>query len=107
MQGKMAIIGDGDAVLAFSAVGIDTFPISCAEDGAELIKTLAKSYKIIFVTESVAEVNDEIIKRYLSQPYPIILPIPSEEKENSYGMQTLRSAMEKALGVDILFGKDN
>ncbi len=107
MQGKMAIIGDGDAVLAFSAVGIDTFPISHAQEGAELIKTLAKTYKIIFVTESVAEVNDEIIKRYISQPYPIILPIPSDNLDSSYGMNILKSAMEKALGVDILFGKDN
>ena len=107
MQGKMAIIGDGDAVLAFSAVGIDTYPISKAEDGAELIKSLAKTHKIIFVTESVAQKNDEIIKRYLAQPYPIILPIPSNESDGGYGMQTIKTAMEKALGVDILFNKDN
>ena len=34
MQGKMAIIGDGDSVLIFSAVGIDPYPVQHSSDGA-------------------------------------------------------------------------
>lgn len=106
MKGKMAIIGDGDGVLAFSAVGIDAYPVNNYEEAGELVKTLAKSYAIIFVTDVIAKEIDEIINRYVTSTYPIIIPLPSKEGSNGYGMDRIKQAMEKALGVDILFNND-
>ena len=54
MNGKMAIIGDGDGVTVFSSVGIVPFPVKGAEEAASTLKKLAKEYKIIFVTDDVA-----------------------------------------------------
>ena len=106
MKGKMAIIGDGDSVLAFSAVGIDAFSVTNIEDADEILKKLAKEYRIIFITDIIAKQIDETIKKYLTSPYPIILSVPSKDGSNGYGMDGLKKAMEKALGVDILFNKE-
>ncbi len=107
MQGKMAIIGDGDSILAFKSVGIEAFSVVNHEEAEKLIKTLAKDYKIIFITERLAKESDETIKKYAETPYPIILPVPDKKGSDGYGMENLKRAMDKALGVDILFnGKD-
>jgi V/A-type H+-transporting ATPase subunit F len=107
MKGKMAIIGDGDGVIAFTAGGIDAYPVTSPEKAGETLKKLAKEYSIIFITDVLAEKIDEIISRYVSVPYPIIIPVPSKSGSNGYGMQTLKTAMDKALGVDILFGNND
>ena len=106
MQGKMAVIGDGDSVLVFSSVGIDAFPVKDGKDAEARLISLAKRYKIIFITEALAKENDEIIKRYLAKPYPIIIPLPSGSGESGYGESLIKSAMEKALGIDILYNKN-
>ncbi len=107
MKGKMAIIGDGDSVLAFSAVGVDAYPVTDADNASETLKKLAKTYGIIFITDVVAKQIDETIKRYLTSAYPIILSVPSKSGSNGYGIEGLKRAMEKALGVDILFNDNN
>ena len=97
----MAIIGDGDSILAFKAVGVEAFPVKDVKDAESTLKKLVKDYKIIFVTENIAIGLDAIIKRYLSEPYPIIIPVPGEEGTNGYGLNGIKRAMDKALGVDI------
>ena len=101
MQDKMAIIGDGDSILAFKAVGVDAFPVKDVKDAEDRLKLLTKEYKIIFVTEDLAVGLDPIIKRYLSEPYPIIISVPGSKGSNGYGMEGIKRAMDKALGVDI------
>ena len=103
----MAIIGDGDSVLAFTAGGVDAFSADSAEKAENLIKKLAKEYQVIFITDVLAKQVDEVIKRYNSLTFPIILSIPSKDGSNGYGMDGIKKAMEKALGVDILFNTDN
>ena len=107
MKGKMAIIGDGDSVLAFSAVGIDAYPVKSEEGADKTIKELASKYKIIFVTEKVAKQNEKRIAEYANVPYPIILPVPSGAKGGEqFGMQGIYNAMEKALGINIFAQED-
>lgn len=105
MKGKMAIIGDGDSVLAFSAVGIDAYPVSSNEEASETLKKLAKKYGIIFITDVIAKQIDDTVKRYQTSAYPIVLSVPSKSGSNGYGMENIKKAMEKALGVDILFNE--
>lgn len=107
MKGKMAIIGDGDSVLAFSAGGVDAYSAPNEEVAEKLIKKLAKEYQIIFITDVLAAKVDEVIKRYVTSTYPIILSVPSKDGSNGYGMEGVKRAMDKALGVDILFNIEN
>ena len=107
MKGKMAIIGDGDSALAFTAGGVNAYSVSNAEEARVLLKKLVKQYQIIFITDIIAKEIDDMIKKYLSKPYPVILSVPSKAGSNGYGMEGLKASMDKALGVDILFNKDS
>ncbi len=106
MKGKMAIIGDGDSALAFVAGGVDAYSATDAESAEKLIKKLAKQYQIIFITDVLASKVDEIIQRYTSSTYPIILPVPSKDGSSGYGVEKIKKAMDRALGVDILFNNE-
>ncbi len=107
MKGKMAIIGSDDSVFAFKAVGVDAFSAFTSESAELLLKKIAKEYQIIFITDVLAKGMDEIINRYLNVAYPVIISVPSKNGSNGFGMETVKRTMEKALGVDILFNKDN
>ena len=102
MKGKMAIVGNGDGIMVFKAAGVDTFPAEDEKKAREIIRKIAKEYQIIFLMEELARSLTEFLKRFDEEPYPIVLSIPSGNSEG-YGMEVLKTAMEKALGVDILF----
>lgn len=105
MTGKMAIIGNGESVLAFKAGGVDAFTAQNAEEARTVLRRLAKDYAVIFITDSFCRELSAYLKRFNESAYPIIVPIP--DGEGDYGMEMLRSAMERALGVDILFGRED
>lgn len=105
MNGKMAIVGDGDSILVFKAAGVSTFPAEDEKRAREIIKSIAKDYKIIFLTEELSRSLSEFLKRFDEEAYPVILSIPSKNGSSGYGAEMLKSAMERALGVDILFNK--
>lgn len=102
MKGKIAIIGDGDSVLAFKAGGVDAYGVDHVEKARDLVKKLAKDYAIIFITDTLAKEIDDVVRRYVNMPYPIIIPVPSGAGSNGYGESCIRREMERALGVDIL-----
>lgn len=102
MNKKMAILGEGDSVLAFKAGGVDAYYASDREEAKDLLRKLAKEYGVIFITESLAASMDDLLKKFNAQPYPVIVPLPSDDG-SGYAQSKLRERMEKALGVDILF----
>ena len=100
MKGRMAIIGDGDGALVFRSAGMDAY---AAEDGADakrLLRTLAKEYQVIFVTDVFAAEMEEEIAAYAGQAYPIVTTIPSVRGGNGYGAEMLKKQSERALGMD-------
>ena len=101
--GKLAIIGDGDSITVFKAAGVGAFPAESADKAREIIRRIAKDYQVIFLTEELARALKDFIKRFDEAPYPVILVIPSKNGSMGYGTEQLKSAMERALGVDILF----
>lgn len=105
MTGKMAIIGSGDNILAFKAGGVDAFTVSSPEKARETLRKLAKEYAVIFITDSFCRELSAYLKRFNETAYPIIIPVP--DGEGDLGMELLRSAMVSALGVDILFGRED
>ncbi|MDE6597956.1 MAG: V-type ATP synthase subunit F [Clostridia bacterium] len=103
MTGKMAIVGDGDSITVFKAAGVDSFPAENEAKAKEVLRRVAKDYQIIFLTEELARPLSEFLKRFDEEPYPVVLSIPSKNGSTGYGDEMLKSAMERALGVDILF----
>ncbi|MBR1867010.1 MAG: V-type ATP synthase subunit F [Clostridia bacterium] len=106
MQGKTAIIGNGDGVLAFKAGGVDAYSAPDAVKARELLRKLAKTYKVIFITDDLAKELNDLILRMNEQAYPVVVPVPSEKGSNGYAVERMKEQMERALGVDILFGRE-
>lgn len=102
MNGKMAIVGNGDEIMVFKAAGVSTFPAEDEKKAREILRKIAKEYQIIFLTENLARSLQAFLKRFDEEPYPVVLSIPSGDS-SGYGMEVLKNAMERALGVDILF----
>ena len=105
MTGKTAIVGNGDGIMVFKAAGVDTYPAENEKKAREVLRKIAKEYQIIFLTEDLARPLTEFLQRFDETPYPVVLSIPSGQSDG-YGMEVLKTAMERALGVDILFNKD-
>lgn len=102
MEGKMAIVGDGDSIMVFQAAGVSAFAAEDEKKAKEILRQIAKDYRIIFLTEELARALGEFLKRFDEEPYPVILSIPSRNGSTGYGEELLKNAMERALGVDIL-----
>ncbi len=103
MKGKIAIVGDGDSITVFKAAGVATFPAETEAKARDILRKIAREYKIIFLTEELARPLTEFLKRFDEEVYPVVLSIPSKSGSTGYGAEVLKSAMERALGVDILF----
>ncbi len=106
MIGKTAIVGNGDGITVFKAAGVATFPAEDEKKAREILRKIAKEYQIIFLTEDLARPLTEFLKRFDEEPYPVVVSIPSSNGSDGYGIEILKNAMERALGVDILFNKD-
>ena len=106
-EDKIAVLGDKDSILAFKAVGVEVFPVNEETEARETLKKLARKYSVIFVTEDIAIKINDVIERYKARPYPAVIPIPSSSGSNGYGMDSIHKNVEKAIGADILFGKED
>lgn len=106
-QGKMAAVGERDAVLAFGAMGMAVRPTEDAQSTAAAVRALAKEgIAVIFITEEAASGIPETIARYQTEPTPAIIPIPGTRGASGLGIKRLRANVEKAIGADILYEKE-
>lgn len=103
VEGKLAMVGDGDSITVFKAAGVATFAAGDETQARDIIRRIAKDYQVIFLIEEFAKPLKDFLKRFDEQPYPVVVSIPSKKGSTGYGTEQLKSAMERALGVDILF----
>ena len=96
-------LGDKDSILGFMALGVDTFPIYDEEEARRTVDSIAReNYGIIFITEQVASLIPETIKRYDDKIIPAVILIPSNQGTLNIGMDKINSNVEKAVGINIL-----
>lgn len=108
MYNRIGVIGDKDSVLAFKAVGVEVFDATSAEEARELILELSKlDFAVLFITEDLACQIQDTLTKAKSKPYPAIVPIPSGSGSTGFGMYGLKKDVEKAIGTDILFNKED
>ena len=102
---KIGIIGERESVLGFMAIGFTVREADSLEKAAEELHALAKSgeYAIIYITESYAAALEAETARYKDSPLPAIITLPGREGSRGYGMAAIKTAVEKAVGADILF----
>ncbi len=105
---KVGIIGDRDSVLGFLALGFAVHEVQSAEEAEDMLRTLVKSgeYASIFITEDIAVAIEEERAKYKDMPLPAITVIPGSNGGHGYGMASIKSAVERAVGADILFKEE-
>jgi len=85
VQNKIAVVGDKDAVLGFKAVGVEVFDATTTEQANKLVKELSKqNYAVVFLAESLAEQIPETLAKLKTQPFPAIVPIPTERQKQRF-----------------------
>lgn len=100
---KIAVLGDRDSVLGFKALGLDVYPVAGPEEGHETLHRLAReNYAIIYMTEQLAAKLTTDIARYKDALTPAIILIPGKEGPLGIGMANIKTAVERAVGADIL-----
>ena len=97
---RIAVIGDWESVMGFRALGLDTYPVTSAE---ETVKELAKTdCAVIYLTEQLAKDMDDLLSRYKDMLRPAIILIPGREGSLGIGKSNIQRAIERAVGADIL-----
>ena len=105
---KIAVLGDRDSIYGFATLGLDTFPVSTAEEGAKVLKELAaKDYAVIYITEHLQTQIPQEIEKYRLMRLPAIIPIPGVYGNTGRGMEDVKRLVEQAVGSDIIFNNDN
>ncbi|MCH5156453.1 MAG: V-type ATP synthase subunit F [Clostridiales bacterium] len=107
MPSKIAVIGDKDSVLAFKAVGVEVHDATTAEQASNLVKKLSQTgqYAVLLIAEDLAELIPETLTKAKLQTYPAVVPIPTTATPSGFGLSGIKSDVEKAIGVDIIFNK--
>ena len=100
---KIAVLGDKDSVLGFRALGLDVFSAESAEQARPILHRLAREgYAIIYLTEQLATGLGAEMARYKDELTPAIILIPGKEGSLGIGMENIKTAVERAVGADIL-----
>ena len=100
---KIAVMGDMDSVLGFKALGLEVCPVNTPEEGHEALHRMAKeNFAILYLTEQLAAQLQPEIARYQDALTPAIILIPGKEGSLGIGMANIKTAVERAVGADIL-----
>lgn len=100
---KIAVVGDRDSVLGFKALGLEVCPVDTPDQARQALVRLAKEdCAVIYLTEQLGSQLQDLLDRYKNQVTPAIILIPGKEGSLGIGMQNITSAVERAVGADIL-----
>lgn len=100
---KIAVIGDRDSVLGFQALGLEVFPCDDPTEARKTLHHLARSeYAVIYITEQLSAQISSEVERYKDNLTPAIILIPGKSGSLGLGASALQSAVERAVGADIL-----
>ena len=106
MSDDMAVIADRETGLAFRSFGMQPLHAETGEEAGTILREASKKYKIIFVTENLAQHITDLITEYATQTLPIIIEIPSFEGSEGLGKKKMKRITERAVGADILFREE-
>ena len=103
MSYKIGVLGDGDSVMGFKALGLDVFPADDVETAKGILHGLAKQdYAVVYLTEQYAAQMEAELDRYKDRLTPAVILIPGKEGSLGIGMTNVKKAVERAVGADIL-----
>lgn len=104
---KVAVVGDKNSILGFKALGVATYPVTGADEAARALNGIMREkVAVICITEAVAEQIKPQIEEINKRILPAVVLIPNNQGSLGLGMMQIKKNAEKAIGADILFGKE-
>ncbi len=104
MEGKVAVLGDSDFVLPFSALGLDTF--ATGEDGRQIEENAQKivdaGYALVVIAENVARDAETVFSEFEKKAMPCLVVVPFTGKPSGYATESLSKVLRMATGIDIV-----
>lgn len=98
---QIGILGDNKSVLAFGALGVETFGVSNKEELLLAINNIkAKELAILLISEEIAQNFDKEISGLFQETLPACLVIPGINKDSFKAKEGLRKILERALGSE-------
>lgn len=92
--------------MGFKALGLDVFAVANADEARQTFRSLTKGedarYAIIYVEENLAAQLAAEIDKFKDSPTPAVILIPGKDGSIGLGLSALKSAVERAVGSDIL-----
>ncbi len=115
MNHRIAIVGTREAVAGFALLGVEVVPVEDRTAALEALFRLKRTmqadehgiernvYAIVFVTEDLLQdVGPDDQRKLAKGALPAIVPLPSHRGATGFGLQRLRSIVERAVGSNIL-----
>ncbi|MBS4022268.1 MAG: V-type ATP synthase subunit F [Dethiobacter sp.] len=104
---KVAVVGDKDSILGFKALGVATYPVTGGEEAIRALSSIVREkVAVVCITEAVAQHIRPQIEELNKKLLPAVVLIPNNQGSLGLGMQQIKKNAEKAIGADILFGKE-
>ena len=101
---KIAVLGERQSVMGFAAVGLSVWPVETDTQAQEQFRRLSRSeeYAIIYITEAYVPALAQEIDRYKDSEALAVIIIPGRGESQGLGLNALKQAVERAVGIDIL-----
>jgi V/A-type H+-transporting ATPase subunit F len=104
MEGKVAVLGDADFVMPFSALGLDTYAVSQSTE--EIIATakeiIESKYALIVVAENIAPIVEDAFSAQQNTAIPCIVVVPFTTESEGFATRDLGKVLKMATGINIL-----
>lgn len=104
MEGKVAVLGDADFVMPFSALGLDTFEAGQADEQINISakKIIDGKYTLVVVAENVARQAEQTFADVQNAPTPCIVVVPFTTEPQGFATEALGTTLKMATGINIL-----
>ncbi|HSW00730.1 MAG TPA: V-type ATP synthase subunit F [Sedimentisphaerales bacterium] len=106
MEGKVAVLGDADFVMPFSALGVDTYAVGSERE--QIVKAAEQiihgEYALLVVAETIAATADEVLAATEAKPTPCVVVVPFTQASGGFASEALGRVLKLATGIDILRG---
>jgi len=100
---KAAIIGPKSVAALYGAAGVAVFePTEDVVPSKLISKLYADGYGIIFIAETVYKRCEDAVKKYINDPYPIIIPVPDDNSDGTFSKDRIAANIKKAIGSDLI-----
>ena len=104
MEGKVAVLGDSDFVMPFSALGLDTYAVGDTRE--QMLESAGQvvegRYALVVVAENIAPTVEEVFSTRQSMPTPCVVVVPFTTESTGFATQALGEVLKLATGINIL-----